>query len=85
MEEYLLSQKVDDVKENLTEMAEVEQIPKCICVGLSLLYSFTKAPGDFKKIYQMIAELTQDAAVRLSDIEEGYGFLCNSTWKKKNT
>ena len=59
------------MKENFTEMSEVEQVQRCVSVGLCLLYSFTKTAADFKKVCQIIIDLSQDSAIRVGDVEEG--------------
>ena len=71
VEEYLFSRKLEEVKENLIEISDIEQIQRCICIGFCILYSFTKKPDDFKAVCQMTVDLVEDSAIRAIDVEEG--------------
>ena len=72
IEEFLISRRVEDVKESLNETAELEQMQKCFCVGHFLLYSFSKSGTDFRDVYQLVVELYKEHTIRMGDVEEGY-------------
>jgi len=71
VDEYLFSKKLDEMRENLTETLELEQIRRCICIGFCILYSFSKKLPDFKAFCQMLIELVKDSTIQVTDIEEG--------------
>jgi hypothetical protein len=71
VEEFLFSKRLDEVKENLTELFELEQVRRCICIGFCILYSFTKKLPEFKAVCQMLIGLVEDSVIQATDIEEG--------------
>lgn len=55
----------------MDEVIENEVLPKAICVGHFLLWSFTKKAKDFVKVYKMITELFTKNNVVASEVQEG--------------
>lgn len=71
IDEYLSSTNIEEVIIEIEELIEKEGMHRPICVGHFLIWSFTKKPQDFVKVYKMIIELFTKKNVTTRDIEEG--------------
>ena len=72
IDEYLGNKKISEVQESIIELVETEMQPRCMCVGLILLWAFSKNPKEFPSILSLVIELHKAKSVSAKDVEEGY-------------
>lgn len=70
MDEYLMMNNIEEVKESLADITETHGILKVVCVGQFVLYGFTKKPSEFLQIIKLIELLNKDSIVSLAEVEE---------------
>lgn len=69
--EYVHSKNLEDIKEGIKELGENEKIPKSICVGHFIMWSFSQIEKEALAVNQLIISLKNLDVINPSDIEEG--------------
>lgn len=70
--EYIHSKNINDLKGSLDEIADKQMIPKYMCIGNYIVWSFSQKEKEAQEVNQLIITLKETNAISVADIEIGY-------------